>query len=66
MSACGDCHGKDCQNTELDKITYDEEQDEILEFLKLYVKILHPNLSQWESLLSHRLMTPRGQSPCEL
>ena len=21
VSACGDCHGKDCQNTELDKIT---------------------------------------------
>ena len=33
VSACGgDCHGKDCQNTELDEFTYDEEQDEISEF----------------------------------
>ena len=22
MSACGDCHGKDCQNTELDEINF--------------------------------------------
>ncbi len=30
-TACGDCHGKDCQNTELElnDIIYEEEQDEM-------------------------------------
>jgi hypothetical protein len=30
VSACGDCHGKDCRNIEIEEIIYEEDQDDIL------------------------------------